>query len=76
MKSRRIVAIVMISLGVVLFAVFGLEIMVGGPMVDWIVPLAMGVILFVVGIALFVTELFETWLSRGQRALVDGLQAG
>lgn len=35
-----------------------------------------GVILLVVGLLLLITELMESWLSKGQAALVDGLQAG
>jgi len=36
----------------------------------------LGTVALVVGLIMFVTELFESWLSRGQSALVDGLQAG
>ena len=35
-----------------------------------------GVILVIVGILIFVADFFETFLSRGQTVLVDGLQAG
>jgi hypothetical protein len=35
-----------------------------------------GAVLLVIGLLLLITELMETWLSRGQTALVDGLQAG
>jgi len=35
-----------------------------------------GAILLLVGIFVFVADLIETFLSRGQTALVDGLQAG
>jgi hypothetical protein len=35
-----------------------------------------GVVLLVVGLLLAITELMETWMSRGQTALVDGLQTG
>jgi hypothetical protein len=37
---------------------------------------AAGAILLIVGLLLLVTELMESWLSKGQTALVDGLQAG
>jgi hypothetical protein len=30
----------------------------------------------VAGILIFITEMLESWLSHGQAALVDGLQAG
>ena len=36
----------------------------------------LGAAALVVGLIMFVTELFESWLSHGQSALVDGLQAG
>jgi len=35
-----------------------------------------GAILLVVGLLLLITDLMENWLSKGQAALVDGLQAG
>jgi len=35
-----------------------------------------GVVLVIVGILIFIADLFETLLSHGQTALVDGLQAG
>ncbi len=38
--------------------------------------IAAGAVLLVVGLLLLVTELLERWLTKGQTALVDGLQAG
>jgi len=35
-----------------------------------------GAILLVVGLLLLITDLMENWLTKGQAALVDGLQAG
>jgi hypothetical protein len=35
-----------------------------------------GAVLLGVGLLLLITELMEVWMSRGQTALVDGLQAG
>lgn len=35
-----------------------------------------GTVLLGVGLLLLITELMEVWMSRGQTALVDGLQAG
>lgn len=35
-----------------------------------------GAILLVIGLLLLITELLENWLTKGQAALVDGLQAG
>ena len=36
----------------------------------------LGTVVLMVGLIVFVTERFESWLNRGQSALVDGLQAG
>jgi hypothetical protein len=43
---------------------------------NWLLGVVVGVALILVSLALLVTELMEVWLTRGQRALVDGLQAG
>jgi hypothetical protein len=43
---------------------------------NWLLSVVVGVALILVSLALLVTELMEVWLTRGQRALVDGLQAG
>ncbi len=37
---------------------------------------AAGALLLVIGVLLLITEHMEDWLSKGQTALVDGLQAG
>ena len=41
-----------------------------------VVMAAVGILLLAVGLILLITETLELWLSRGQAALVDGLQAG
>jgi len=40
------------------------------------VMVVFGILMSAVGLIIFITDLFEAWLSRGQSALVDGLQAG
>jgi hypothetical protein len=35
-----------------------------------------GALMLIIGLLLLITELMENWLSKGQTALVDGLQAG
>jgi hypothetical protein len=35
-----------------------------------------GALMLIIGLLLLITELMENWLSKGQAALVDGLQAG
>lgn len=70
------IAAVVILVGLLLLVDSVLSIVSHSRMVNWILPLAIGSLLFVAGFVLLITELMETWLSRGQRALVDGLQAG
>ena len=62
--------------GVSLTALAVILIMSHEPTLSWIILAAIGSILFLTGIVLLIMELLETWMSRGQRALVDGLQAG
>ena len=69
-------AVVIILAGLIFFVGSGIYILDGTPTLNWAVPLAIGLVLFVVGLVLFITDLLESWLSKGQRALVDGLQAG
>jgi len=35
-----------------------------------------GALMLIIGLLLLITEFMENWLSKGQPALVDGLQAG
>ena len=76
MKARKAIALMMILAGVFLLAVSVVSMAATVWMLNWLVPLAIGVVLCVAGLVLLIMELLETWLSRGQRALVDGLQAG
>jgi hypothetical protein len=62
--------------GVSLVAFAAIMLMSHAPTLNWIIPAAVGSILILIGMGVLVMELMETWLSRGQRALVDGLQAG
>jgi len=43
---------------------------------NWTITGGIGAVLLIVGVLILITELFEVWLTRGQTALVDGLQAG
>ncbi len=69
--------LVMMILGVVLIA-FSIGSMLANFSPFLSIPAlgAAGAIMFVVGLLLLITELMESWLSKGQTALVDGLQAG
>jgi hypothetical protein len=53
-----------------------LSFMANSATLNWLLGVVVGMILILVSLALFVTELMESWLTQGQRALVDGLQAG
>ncbi len=77
MRTRGIIALVMMALGIVLIA-FSIGSMLAHytPFPNVPVLGAAGTLLLVVGLLLLITELMETWLSKGQTALVDGLQAG
>jgi uncharacterized membrane protein len=77
LRTRGIVAVTLIALGIFLiataigsmlthFATFG-----SAPLLA-----AGGAVVFIIGLLLLITELMENWLSKGQAALVDGLQAG
>ena len=77
LQVRKAIAIVLILLGLVT-CVAGLA--------SWIIStrspfvsspiIILGVLFLVVGILIFITEMFQSWLSHSQVALVDGLQAG
>jgi len=77
LKKRRVLSVIL-SLAGFLLLVSGI--------VNWVFSSVVtfedtsliigGAILLLVGIFVFVADLIETFLSRGQTALVDGLQAG
>ena len=77
LKLRKAVAIILVLTGLLTF-VAGLS--------SWIVNayspfsstvmIIFGVLLLGLGIIVMIIERFESWLSHGQAALVDGLQAG
>ena len=71
-----VIALIMIFASILLIVVSALSMMARGSRLNWLVVLAVGAFLCVAGFMLVTAELMETWLSRGQRALVDGLQAG
>jgi len=77
LKLRKAVAIILVLTGLLTF-VAGLS--------SWIVNanspfsstvmIIFGVLLLALGIIVMIIERLESWLSHGQAALVDGLQAG
>jgi len=66
----------MIFAGILVVVVSAFSMVAGASMLNWLIPLGVGAFLIIAGFVLLITELLETWLSKGQRALVDGLQAG
>ena len=76
MRIRRVIALTMIVLGVILTIFSVVTVMMHGSALDAWLSGALGVLLIVIGLAFLVTQRFEAWLSGGQTALVDGLQAG
>jgi hypothetical protein len=76
LRIRPVVALILMVTGIGAAVVSALALMVNSPTLSWLLGVVGGVILILVGLALLVTELMERWLTRGQRALVDGLQAG
>jgi predicted tellurium resistance membrane protein TerC len=72
MKKRLLIASLIFAIGLFLIAYSALA-----PIVQWnLLLLGAGIVLLIVGVLLIATELLESLLTRGQRALVDGLQAG
>ena len=71
------VALAMMALGVVLIG-FAIISMLNRSILLANVPVwaVAGAILLIIGLLLLITELLENWLTKGQAALVDGLQAG
>jgi len=76
LKARVVIAVILIFTGIVLSSISAWSIVQGASLLAWLMPLAVGTLLCLAGLVLLITELLEAWLSRGQKALVDGLQAG
>jgi uncharacterized membrane protein YidH (DUF202 family) len=77
LKWREAIAVVLILLGLAT-CVGGLVLWIisARSLFDSSVTMILGILFLAVGILIFITEMFESWLSHGQAALVDGLQAG
>ena len=76
MSTRRVIALTMTVLGVILVGFSAVTVITHGPALGAWLSAGVGVLLIIIGLTLLVTELLEAWLSGGQTALVDGLQAG
>ncbi|HYW01870.1 MAG TPA: hypothetical protein VE862_10390 [Candidatus Acidoferrum sp.] len=77
MKKRRGVSGILFVLGVVLVMWGVFQWLFSSVFTfDDTVLMMCGAVLVVVGILILIADLFEAFLSHGQTALVDGLQAG
>ena len=76
MRARKTTASAIIILGAILLGYSLVTAVSHGPMLYVWLTAATGVLLVLIGLGLLVTTLLEAWLSGGQTALVDGLQAG
>ena len=77
MRTRGIVALGLMTLGIVLIAFAIVSMLTHYGLFANVLALgAAGALLLVIGVLLLITELMADWLSKGQTALVDGLQAG
>jgi len=77
LRTRGIVALGLMTLGIVLIAFAIVSMLTRYVLFANVLALgAAGALLLVIGVLLLITELMADWLSKGQTALVDGLQAG
>ena len=77
MKVRNIAAIILVFFGfaTILIGLYSWNADAHSPL-NLTVTIILGVLMLVAGVLMFITEMFESWLSHSQAALVDGLQAG
>ena len=77
MKVRNIAAIILVFFGfaTILIGLYSWNAGAHSPL-NLTVTIILGVLMLVAGVLMFITEMFESWLSHSQAALVDGLQAG
>ena len=77
MKVRNIAAIILVFFGLatIVIGLYSWNAGAHSPL-NLTVTIILGVLMLVAGVLMFITEMFESWLSHSQAALVDGLQAG
>ena len=77
LKVRNIAAIILVFFGfaTILIGLYSWNAGAHSPL-NLTVTIILGVLMLVAGVLMFITEMFESWLSHSQAALVDGLQAG
>ena len=77
MRMRFLIASCILAIGVTLIvsSVIGSILRDTLPLGNSLVG-GIGVLLLIIGLIVLITEILESFLSRGQTMLVDGLQAG
>lgn len=75
LKPRGVIALAMVIGGVALLIISVAYMIQSSEILDWI-GIGVGALAVIVGIVFLMAELMERWLTHGQSALVDGLQAG
>jgi len=77
LKVRNIAAIILVFFGfaTIVIGLYSWNAGAHSPL-NLTVTIILGVLMLVAGVLMFITEMFESWLSHSQAALVDGLQAG
>jgi polyferredoxin len=77
MNMRRVVSMILVFLGLtILIGNFVFWIATSRSPLNPTLAIILGTLLLVAGALILITEMLESWLSHGQAALVDGLQAG
>ena len=72
---RKLASVILVLFGLIMLIVNGASCILGLPALNSTLTL-FAVVSFVVGVLILITENFESWLGRGQAALMDGLKMG
>ncbi len=76
MRTRKLLGLFLTTLGSILLAAsLSAAVLHYYLRIDSGVVAAIGILFVVLGVVVLNTDILKVWLSRGQAALVDGLQA-
>jgi membrane-bound ClpP family serine protease len=75
-QMRKVASVILVLFGLIMLIVNVASWTLGSPAPLNSTLTIFTVVSFVLGVLILITENFESWLSRGQAALVDGLKAG
>jgi hypothetical protein len=77
MRTRRLFGLFLTTLGLALLATsVSAAVLHFNPRMGSGVVAAISILFLALGVIVLLMDILEVWLSRGQAALVDGLQAG